>query len=422
MFFKILLSTTLLIAAPETLSPAQRKLNLDIFEQVWSTVAKRYWDPKPGGIDWQKVHDEFQPKIEEARSPAEARAVINDMLGRLKLSHFGILPSEVNVELEHSTQGSCSPGLDLRVLEGKAIVTEVESGSPAAKAGVKPGWELLQANGTNIAPLLQKITTHLKGSTSLDFVVSRATLALLKGESGTAVEVVFNTSEAITALRLDRAIPKGKMITLGNMPPMPFWVEHRTLASQVRYIRFNVWMEPEAVAQAFQASMKDLEYCKGFVIDLRGNPGGVADMAMGVAGWFTDEQGLKLGQLILRDSSMNFVVFPRPFAFRGPLAILVDGCTVSTSEIFTAGMQDIGRARIFGTRTAGAALPSMFERLPNGDRFQYAIANYISDGGQSLEGRGVTPDEEVIPTQRELLAGKDPVLDHALAWIQCPNQ
>jgi carboxyl-terminal processing protease len=60
----------------------------------------------------------------------------------------------------------------------------------------------------------------------------------------------------------------------------------------------------------------------------------------------------------------------------------------------------------------------MFERLPNGDGFQYAIANYISEGGKPLEGIGVLPDEEVRLTRKALLSGHDPVLDAALAWIQ----
>jgi carboxyl-terminal processing protease len=112
------------------------------------------------------------------------------------------------------------------------------------------------------------------------------------------------------------------------------------------------------------------------------------------------------------------VVFPRPAPFRGPLAILVDGCSASTAEILAAGMQDLKRARVFGMRSAGAALPSVFERLPNGDGFQYAIANYISEGGKQLEGAGVIPDEIAGPSRRELLEGRDPALDRALAWIE----
>ena len=62
--------------------------------------------------------------------------------------------------------------------------------------------------------------------------------------------------------------------------------------------------------------------------------------------------------------------------------------------------------------------PSAFERLPNGDGFQYAMANYISQGGQPLEGIGVTPDVEVKLTRAALLAGHDPVLDAALNWMK----
>jgi carboxyl-terminal processing protease len=153
------------------------------------------------------------------------------------------------------------------------------------------------------------------------------------------------------------------------------------------------------------------------VVDLRGNPGGIGGLAMGVAGWFTSQSGLRLGTMYLRAGSIKFAVFPRAEPFRGPLAVLVDGCSASTSEIFAGGLQDLKRARIFGTHTAGAALPSMFERLPNGDGFQYAIANYISEGGRRLEGIGVTPDEEVRLTRRQLLAGQDPVLEAAVSWI-----
>jgi carboxyl-terminal processing protease len=81
-------------------------------------------------------------------------------------------------------------------------------------------------------------------------------------------------------------------------------------------------------------------------------------------------------------------------------------------------MRDIGRARVFGVRTAGAALPSIVVKLPNDDRFQYAVANYISAGGKTLEGDGVVPDEVVVPDRKALLAGKDPILDAAVRWCE----
>ena len=94
------------------------------------------------------------------------------------------------------------------------------------------------------------------------------------------------------------------------------------------------------------------------------------------------------------------------------------GKHVDDTEIFAGGLQDLGRARVFGTRTAGAALPSAIERLPNQDGFQYAVANYISEGGEVLEGRGVIPDVEVIPSREALLRGEDPVVRAAVGWIR----
>lgn len=186
----------------------------------------------------------------------------------------------------------------------------------------------------------------------------------------------------------------------------------------VGYVRFNIFFQPDDIIKSVREMVAACGDCNGMVIDLRGNPGGIAGLAMGLAGWFVDKGGQQLGTMYLRESNLKFVVFARPQPFRGPLAILVDGCSASTSEIFAEGMKDMDRARIFGTRTAGAALPSVFERLPNGDGFQYAIANYISLSGKPLEGIGVIPDQEVRLTRQALAAGQDPVLDAAVAWIE----
>ena len=115
-----------------------------------------------------------------------------------------------------------------------------------------------------------------------------------------------------------------------------------------------------------------------------------------------DKRGLlRLGDMYMRDSTVHFVVYPQADVFKGPVAVLVDGSSASTSEILAGGLKDLGRARIFGERTAAAALPSLIEKLPNGDGFQYAIANYISDGGKPLEGeRSDTPDVEVTLTRK----------------------
>ena len=103
----------------------------------------------------------------------------------------------------------------------------------------------------------------------------------------------------------------------------------------------------------------------------------------------------------MRDAVLEFRANPRRSTtdgrsvepFRGPLAILVDELTASASECFAGGLQDLGRARIFGTQTMGQALPAATRPLSNGDVLMYAIGDFVTSKGRPLEGQGVVPDE-----------------------------
>jgi carboxyl-terminal processing protease len=139
-------------------------------------------------------------------------------------------------------------------------------------------------------------------------------------------------------------------------------------------------------------------------------------MVMGFGGYFMDTTR-SLGTMRTRQVSLNFVINPRVASFAGPLAILVDPMTASTSEIFAAGMQRIGRARVFGERSAGAALPALMERLPSGDVFVHAVADFTDPNGSRIEGAGAVPDEAVPLRVSDIIAGRDAPLEAAVRWI-----
>jgi carboxyl-terminal processing protease len=409
--------------AAADLTSAQRQANIDSFEYVWKTVKEKHWDPKMGGVDWQAVHDELLPKVEKAKNASEARDVMSDMLSRLHQTHYGVFPAEVYKEFDAPGSTEGEPGIDVRVLEGHAIVTAVMPNSPAATQGVKPGWEIVRVDGRDVAPVLKKILDNFKDSTLLDLRLSRSVLGRLSGSVGTPVHIDFlDGADHRVKLDVYRAMPRGTVAKLGYLPPFYFWVDAKKARPDIGYVQFNAFFDPDTLIKAFSGAVKDCGSCSGFVVDLRGNPGGLGVLAMGVAGWFVDKSGLQLGTMLMQGTALKFVVFPRPEPFQGPLAVLVDGSSASTSEIFAGGLKDLNRARIFGTRTAGAALPSVFDTLPNGDGFQYAMANYISQGGKPLEGIGVTPDEEVKLTRHQLLEGQDPVLEAAVRWIEKQKQ
>ena len=196
----------------------------------------------------------------------------------------------------------------------------------------------------------------------------------------------------------------------------------------VGLIRFNIWMP--VLAQQFDAAIDSLRDVDAIVLEIRGNFGGVGGMSMGFAGHFLDS-ARAIGTMHQRGQGpMKFVANPRrvdtrarsvkPFA--GPMALVVDELSISTSEIFAGGLQAIGRARVFGVQTAGQALPSIPERLPNGDILYHAIANFTSPTGKDIEGDGVIPDVAAPVTRKALLAGKDPALDAAVAWAAASSK
>jgi carboxyl-terminal processing protease len=103
--------------------------------------------------------------------------------------------------------------------------------------------------------------------------------------------------------------------------------------------------------------------------------------------------------------------------YAGPLAILTDEMSASTSEFFAAGLQGVGRARVFGGNSAGQALPAMLIRLPTDDVLMHVMADFTGPGGVRIEGRGVQPDVSVPDTRQDLIAQRDAPLRAALDWI-----
>ena len=180
--------------AAAQIAPGTRQLNIDSFEHVWKTIRDRHFDPTLGGLDWQAVHDELRPKVENARSIDEARGAMIDMISRLHQSHFAIIPADVYENIEapvgKGDRGG-STGLKIRVIDGKAIVTSVVPGTPAERAGVRPGWEMRSVKGEEIPPLFPPIEKEFENSPRKDFYLSYAARSRLGGAIGDTVAAIF---------------------------------------------------------------------------------------------------------------------------------------------------------------------------------------------------------------------------------------
>ncbi len=403
------------------LTTEQRQKNVESFELVWKTVRDSHYDPKLGGVDWQAVRAELRPRIEKADSMDEARAVLSEMLGRLGHSHVAIIPASLYEDVQGARAGArgAVPGFDVRVAGGEAVVVRVTEGLPAARAGVRPGWRVRRIDGEAVAPMLERIRQMMKDPAAVPTVQAYALTGQLRGAEGEEIRVTFldgADKEVTVPLRLAR--PLGNLARFGHMPPRYVHFESRRVDGGIAYFSLNSFFDAPRVLKAFGETVQQNLKADGFILDLRGNPGGIVLMAHGLGGWFVDRPGLKLGTETSRNGRRHYVLSPRVTTYEGPLAILVDEMSASTSEILAGGLQGLKRARVFGTRTAGAALPSYFRRLPNGDGLQFVIADYVTVSGRRLEGNGVQPDEAVPLDRRALLTGRDPVLDAAVRWIR----
>ncbi len=406
------LVTLLLLAMPLAALDA---VWLATFDQVWQLVQDKHWDPAElERSGWSKLRAEFRPKVESAKTPNEARGYIREMIHRLKLSHFHISGGDATEEA--ISYGDGRPPFDVAIIGSRAWLWRPDAGS-----SLKAGVEIVAVEGTPLAGPLQRLAQTRQGAM---LIARQRALVLAKLSGGPGATVNFTVQApggAPEKASVQLLAPKGQLTRFGFLPPMPISIETKRLGAkgvgEVGFISFNLFLDPVRLSPAFESAVKGCKAtCRGFVIDLRGNPGGIGILAMGLAGFFVTQQEQVLGTMVRRDSKLKFTVNPRAEIYTGPLAILIDSGTASTAEIMAGGLQDLGRARIFGSRSMGAALPSVIERLPSGDLFQYPVANYISRNGKTLEGEGVTPDQIVVLTPALLAAG-DPVLDAALKWI-----
>jgi carboxyl-terminal processing protease len=275
-------------------------------------------------------------------------------------------------------------------------------GSPAQKAGLKPGDVILKVNGEEV------------GGLPLEQVASR-----ILGPSGTPVQLtIFNPSTGETReITLVRA-----NITLRNVT----W----QLLPGTRLVHLRVASFSRGVAKELKRALIDIQPQKsaGIILDLRNNPGGIFGEAVDVASQF-----LERGNVALERNSAG-KIDPVPVKSGGlaltiPLVVLVNEGTASAPEIVSGALQDAHRAKLVGEKTFGTGTVLEKFSLSDGSVLLIAIEEWLTPAGRTIWHRGISPDIAVsLPpnatplfpqaekgmTEEELRASKDEQLLRAL--------
>ncbi|HKC63330.1 MAG TPA: hypothetical protein VKB86_06820, partial [Pyrinomonadaceae bacterium] len=143
-------STTAREATPE--------LRRETFEIVWRTVKEKHFDPKLNGVDWDKVHDVYAPRVNSVKNDEEFYKLLQEMLSELHQSHFVVLPPEYTHKPESKDEVEADLGLSIRMIDDEAVIWRVLPASTAARAGLRPGFVIKEIDGQTV----QQISATVK--------------------------------------------------------------------------------------------------------------------------------------------------------------------------------------------------------------------------------------------------------------------
>lgn len=424
------------VAQPPPFQPAvsadsPEAIRRAILEEAFELVRDAYYDKTFGGRDWAAIRRKHEPLALAAPTEAAFYRELNAMIGELGQSHMEVTGPGDRDEDDPPPDGESAtaaagppgePGLTVRIVEDRPTVTRVRRGSSADRAGVRPGFVVTHIAGRPLTAAPRGIRPMRPAEER--FWARLLATRRLAGPAGSKLTIRFlDLDDRPGEAMLEREPLRGRPVRIGLMPPL--YPDLRvTQVGDVAVIAFNFFLFEPLLAE-IQAAIDGLRArgAKALVIDLRGNPGGQGVMAVPIAAHLTREP-LTLGTFHYRDFTQTLTAKPsigvEPFL--GPIAILTDEGSASTSEIFAAGMQESGRAIVVGDATPGYALPSAVRALPGGAVMQYVVADFQTPKGVLLEGRGVQPDRPVRETRAALRAGRDVALEAAVEAVKASRK
>ena len=273
-------------------------------------------------------------------------------------------------DMKQDTQGSFGGlGIEIAIKDNVLTIVTPIDGTPAQKAGVQPGDQILKIDG--------------KGTDGISIMDA---VHKMRGVPGTrcVITVRRNGSEDWIDFPIIRDIIKIRSI------------RSELLDGQIGYIRITEFMEQ--TGDDFDKALKSLEAqnIKGLILDLRNNPGGLLNMAAQIAEYFVPQ-----GKLLVytegrsQAQNMRFISTARHSFDAGPLAVLVNQGSASASEIVAGAIQDWGLGVIVGERTFGKGSVQTIIPMNDGSALRLTTARYLTPKGQIIHGNGIKPDLNV---------------------------
>jgi carboxyl-terminal processing protease len=319
---------------------------------------------------FERVRAHYVEKPDDSKLIESA---INGMLGGLD-PHSSYMDAKSFRDMQVQTRGEFG-GLGIEVTQEEGLIKVVApiDDTPAAKAGVRAG----------------DIITHLDGEAVQGLSLNQA-VDKMRGQVNTKIQLRINRKGADKPLEVTivRDVIRVKSV-------------RSRVEDDVGYIRISSFNEQ--TTDGLKKAITDItaqippEKLKGFVLDLRNNPGGLLDQAISVSDTFLERGEIVSTRGRDAEETQRFNARPGDLIKGRPLIVLINGGSASASEIVAGALQDQKRATIIGTRSFGKGSVQTIIPLGSGNgALRLTTARYYTPSGKSIQAKGITPDIEVL--------------------------
>jgi carboxyl-terminal processing protease len=375
------LTTVAVTGAGIQLSQSQaffRESPKEIVDEVWQIIDHDYVDATFNQVDWRSVRNEYLDR--SYTNKEEAYKAIREMLKKLGDPYTRFMDPEEFQNMQIDTSGELT-GVGIQLAQDeetkKLVVIAPIEDTPAFKAGILAKDEITKIDG--------------KSTEGMD--VNEA-VKLIRGKPGTEVTLTIKRGSKEVDYKLTRA--------LIQVHPVRAKIEKSSLGD-IGYIRLTQFSAQ--ATKEMRDAIKDLESKKvrGYVLDLRSNPGGLLYASIEIARMWIKE-GTIVSTVDRRGETDRQVANNRALTDK-PLVVLVDGGSASASEIVSGALQDSKRAVLVGTKTFGKGLVQSVRGLGDGSGLAVTIAKYLTPSGRDINKHGIEPDVvyELSEQQRKAL-------------------
>jgi carboxyl-terminal processing protease len=347
-------------------------------DEVWQIVNQRYVDGSFNKNDWQSIRREYLDR--KYTSKEQVHTAIREMLKKLGDPYTRFMNPEEFKNLKVQTSGQLvGVGIQLSLDEKtkKLVIIAPIEGTSAAKAGI----------------ISEDIIINIDGKSTEGMGIDRAT-ELIRGTEGTKVVLMIQREKEFIKYELMR-----QKIEVHS-------VEARVdrQSGGIGYIRLKQFSSNST--SEMEAAIRELESrdTKGYILDLRSNPGGLLYSAIDIARMLINDGKIVSTKLRRGEGTTSSANRSAIISAKKPIVVLVDGGSASASEILAGALQDNKRAQLVGMKTFGKGLVQSVVPLSDRAGMTVTIAKYYTPNGTDINRKGIQPDVAVNLTKAQIQA------------------